>query len=70
MEPIYLFLCEDLDQAARVAGSYYLRTKSRQFLVVTDPDLKNSIDKAVFYKYDPNTNVLVPSYSKLFQPDD
>ena len=71
LEPILLFLAEDLEQAEQLAEIYNIRTDSTNFLVITDGELKNGIDKAKFYKYEPDAaHKLVPVKSKLFAKDD
>lgn len=70
IEPIFIFLAEDLQQAKELAEIYYLRTESNNFRVTTDSELCNGIDKAKFYKYEPNSpEKLVVSSAKIFQKD-
>ena len=70
IEPIFIFLAEDLKQAEELAEIYYLRTESSNFRVTTDEELRGGIDKAKFYKYEPNgPEKLVASSAKIFQKD-
>lgn len=70
IEPIFIFLAEDLKQAEELAEIYYLRTESSNFRVTTDEELRGGIDKAKFYKYDPTAKQkLVAGSASIFQKD-
>lgn len=70
IEPIFIFLAEDMKQAEEIAEIYYLRTKSSNFRVTTDSELLSGIDKAKFYKYEPDgKQKLVAVSSSLFKKD-
>lgn len=70
IEPIFIFLAENLQQAEELAEIYYLRTENNNFRVTTDSELCSGIDKAKFYKYEPNgPEKLVASSAKIFQKD-
>lgn len=71
LEPILLFLAEDLEQAEMVSEIFFLRTESSNFRVTTDDELSHGIDKAKFYKYEPGAErKMVPVISRLFKKDD
>ena len=70
IEPIFIFLAENLQQAEELAEIYYLRTENNNFRVTTDSELCSGIDKAKFYKYEPNgPEKLVASSAKIFQKE-
>lgn len=67
LEPVMLFLAEDLKQAEDVAAIYHLRTESLNFRITTDEELLKGPQGAKFYKYEPNAaKSLVPVNAKLF----
>lgn len=69
-EPIFIFLAEDLAQAEELAKIYYLRTKSSNFRVTTDNEILQGIDKAKFYKYEPDgKQKLVATSAAIFKKD-
>ena len=67
IEPFFIFLVENMEQAETVAEIYYLSSESSNFRITTDTELLNGIDKAQFYKYEPETKQLVPVSAKIFQ---
>lgn len=68
LEPTFLFLTEDLDQALEVSEIFQRGTGTDKFRVTTDKDLVAGIDKATFYKYDPAAGKMVPVNAGIFQP--
>lgn len=70
IEPIFIFLAENQQQAKESAEIYYRLTRSSNFRVTTDEELRNGIDNAKFYKYDPCVeNNLVPCSASIFHRD-
>ena len=70
LEPMMIFVAEDLAQAEELAEIYYLRTESNMFRVTIDSELLNGIDKAAFYKYMPDNegaSKLVQVEAKIFK---
>jgi len=70
LEPMMIFVAEDMAQAEELAEIYYLRTESAMFRVTLDTELLNGIDKAVFYKYAPDNkgdSKLVQVEAKIFK---
>lgn len=71
LEPVFLFLAEDLVQAEELSEIYYLRTESLMFRVTTDIELLRGIDSATFYKFDPEgNNKMVPVAAGIFKRDE
>ena len=54
LEPIMIFVAENMSQAEELAEIYYRKTESNMFRVTIDTELLKGIDEASFYKYNPN----------------
>jgi len=71
IEPVFLFLAENEQQAEELAEIYHLRTENLKFRVTTDKELLKGIDKATFYKYEPAAEKkLVPVVANIFRKDE
>lgn len=54
-EPVYIFLCENEQDALETADLFYRRTDGKEnFRLITDDQVKLGLDKAKFLKYIPN----------------
>lgn len=67
MEPTFIFLAENLEQAQELSEIFQRSTQYSKFRVTTDKDLISGIDKAVFYKYDGPEKKMTPVVAKIFQ---
>lgn len=67
LEPTFIFLAENLDQALELSEIFQRGTASERFRITTDKDLSDGIDKATFYKYDVAKGVMVPKAAPIFQ---
>lgn len=68
LEPTFIFLAEDLDQALELSEIFQRSTEYEKFRITTDQDISRGIDKAVFYKYDAASGKMVPVKATIFQP--
>lgn len=55
-EPVYLFLCENEEQALEAADLFWRRTEKENFRLITDDQVKMGLENAYFLKYVPNPN--------------
>lgn len=68
LEPTFIFLAENLNQALELSEIFQRGTGSDKFRVTTDTELAKGIDKATFYKFDEPAHQMVPVNSSIFQP--
>lgn len=54
VEPVYLLLCEDDNQALEAADLLYRRTEKTNFRMITDEEVAKGMANATFLKYVPN----------------
>jgi len=67
LEPTFIFLAENLDQALELSEIFQRGTGSERFRITTDKDLVSGIDKATFYKYNAVNGIMVPVKASIFQ---
>ena len=70
LEPIMIFVAENMKQAEELAEIYYRKSESNMFRVTIDSELLKGIDEAAFYKYNPNNILgerLIPVPATLFK---
>ena len=70
LEPMMIFIAEDLAQAEELAEIFYLRTESTMFRVTIDNELLKGMDQAFLYKYVPENEIgsrLTPVEAKIFK---
>jgi len=67
IEPIFIFLTEDLEQGRQAAEIVSLKIDTAHFYIMTDAALAASLDKAPLYRYDEAANKLVKADECLFQ---
>lgn len=68
LEPTFIFLAENLDQALELSEIFQRGTGSDKFRITTDTELSGGIDKATFFKYDEPGHRMLPVNSSIFQP--
>ena len=69
LEPTFIFLAENLEQAVRVADICSVRAPEAQFRLTTDQEILKGLDTATFYKYDSDNNGLIPVSAGIFRRD-
>lgn len=70
LEPIMIFVAENIEQAEELAEIYYRKNESNMFRVTLDSELLKGINEAIFYKYVPNNAIgerLIPVNAALFK---